>query len=198
MGILETPTSKHWNYFLALEDDVERLARYVELTQANFETHSIEIMRILFGACSEIDVVAKLLCKKIESSSRASKINLYRNEITAAYPQLANARVNLPQFGLDLTPWLNWKDARKSPYWWKAYNDVKHERNEYFRDANLQNCLNAVGALFVLLLFFYLEEADRGDLRPSPRLFRAGAPFDDSPSFYDQATRLYRIMPPAQ
>ncbi|HLA26797.1 MAG TPA: hypothetical protein VJZ49_02765 [Syntrophales bacterium] len=53
------PSLAHWNYFLALEKDIEVLSRYVEFTQKNFTCYSLEILRILFSAASEVDVVAK-------------------------------------------------------------------------------------------------------------------------------------------
>jgi len=56
---LAGPSLAHWNYFLALEKDIEVLSRYVEFTQKNFTCYSLEILRILFSAASEVDVVAK-------------------------------------------------------------------------------------------------------------------------------------------
>jgi hypothetical protein len=176
MGIQETITPIHWNYFLALEEDVAHLARYLEFTSANFDAYSIELARMLFAAASEIDVVAKQYCKKMDNESKAKNIAHYKTEITAKHPAFHSIRVLMPRYGLTLEPWVNWGGA-KQPLWWRAYNDVKHERHAYFRDANLKNALNAVAALYVLLLFFYREEAQVGRLGPNPRLFRAGEPF---------------------
>ena len=56
---MENISLQHWNYFLALESDLGKLARFVEPTEANFRTFSLEIVRLFLAACSEIDVVAK-------------------------------------------------------------------------------------------------------------------------------------------
>lgn len=40
----------HWNYFLALERDLEVLSRYVEFANRNYKTYSIELAHLLFGA----------------------------------------------------------------------------------------------------------------------------------------------------
>jgi hypothetical protein len=40
MGIHEMQTPSHWNYFLALEEDVVRLSRYIEFTQDHFSAYS--------------------------------------------------------------------------------------------------------------------------------------------------------------
>lgn len=36
MGIQEEESLLHWNYFLAIESDLEKVARYIEFTQDNF------------------------------------------------------------------------------------------------------------------------------------------------------------------
>lgn len=167
MGIHEAPTPQHWNYFLALEDDVVKMSRFLEVTSANFEAYSLELMRILFGAASEADVVSKRLCLKLNAKSKADNITKYKKEILAVYPELTSAVVEVPRFGLTLTPWVQWK-TDPSPLWWRAYNNVKHHRHTHFSDASLKHTLNGVAGLFVLLLFYYRDEAQNGRLSPNP------------------------------
>jgi hypothetical protein len=74
MGIQLTGLPKlHWNYFLALERDLEVVSRYVEFTDDNNETYSIELAHLLFAAASEADVIAKLLCKQLDPPSARSR-----------------------------------------------------------------------------------------------------------------------------
>lgn len=194
MAIEESPTTEHWNYFLALEDDLNQLSRYLEPTQANFNAYSLELARVLFAAASEVDVVAKRLCKQVKTTSKADNINQYKKEIMGRYPEIAGSCVSIPKFGLSLSPWEQWgKDS--NPVWWKAYNDVKHKRHTHFAQANLKNTLNAVSALFALLLFFYKNEAHDGKLVPDPRLFRIGSPFNVDKLFYAPNTFVYRLQP---
>lgn len=63
MAIIESDKLSHWNYFLAVEEDLHRLSRFVEFSADNFETHSLELARILFAASAEVDVVARQLCE---------------------------------------------------------------------------------------------------------------------------------------
>ncbi|MBW1746208.1 MAG: hypothetical protein JRG74_15050 [Deltaproteobacteria bacterium] len=171
MGIQEAKTPLHWNYFLALEEDLARLSRFIEFTTVNFDCHSIEMARIILTSTSEIDVVAKLLCKKINNDSKASKIHQYRNEINSHFKEICNFKVRIPHYGLELEPWTNWS-PNKTPYWWSDYNKIKHKRNDYFEKANLKNALNSVAGLFVLLLYLYKNEAENALLSPNPSLFR--------------------------
>lgn len=160
MGIHEEPTPQHWNYFLALEDDVVRLSRYIEFTTDNFDAYSLELARILSSAAAEVDVVAKQLCAKLDETAKADNISKYREIIQPAYPALVDALVLIPRFGLTLHPWEQWANGSK-PFWWGAYNNVKHHRHTKFSDASLKNALNSVAGLFVLLLFFYREESQK-------------------------------------
>lgn len=171
MPIIEKTKFLHWNYFLAIESDVEELSRFVEFAEHNFKTYSIEIAHVLFAASSEIDVVAKLLCSKVKPKKKAKNIADYRKLLCESYPIISKMKILIPRYGLNLTPWKNWK-SDKNPNWWTAYNNVKHERDKYYQDANLKNALNAMASLYVLLLFLYRKPRGNVVLEPSPALFR--------------------------
>lgn len=192
MGIHQAPTPQHWNYFLALEDDVVRLSRYLEPTKDNFNSYSLELARILFAAASEVDVVAKRLCQELKAETKADNITKYKNEILAAYPQIPSAVTEIPRFGLTLTPWEQWK-TDSSPVWWQAYNNVKHHRHTHFSEASLKHTLNAVAGLFILLLFYYRDESQNGKLTPSPAIFRGGTPFYVERLMWEPGAYVYKL-----
>lgn len=169
MVIKRKNTLIHWNYFLALEEDLERLARFVDFS-GNDDTYSLEIARILLGASSEVDVVLKELCLKINPQSTASSINAYEAEISQALPNFKHFEVTIPKHELTYQPWINWAN-NTPPNWWIAHNKVKHYRHTHFDHATLQNCLNAIGALYIAVLHLYESEATNGDLLQLPRLF---------------------------
>jgi hypothetical protein len=162
----------HWKFFLCLEKDLETLSRYVEFCDSNFECYSLEMARILLAASSEVDVIAKKLCRKIDVNSKADSINQYRNEIKSAYPKLPKFKVTIPRFGLNLTPWEKWNDSNGVPIWWTDCNKVKHHRDTDFHQANLENVLNSVAGLFVISLYFYKDKAENAELIPMQSLLR--------------------------
>jgi hypothetical protein len=61
------------------------------------------------------------------------------------------------------------------PKWWTAYNKIKHHRDAEYDQANLKNALNAVGGLFVMVLYLYKEKAILGEIGPSPKLLHVSA-----------------------
>ncbi|MGV3774506.1 MAG: hypothetical protein ACO1QB_16520 [Verrucomicrobiales bacterium] len=146
----------HWNYFLALESDIETLSRYVEFAPANFEVFSIELAHILFTAASEVDVLCKLLCARVAPNARKRNIDDYRSALTKAFPSIGAEQVFIPRYALTFTPWDNWAGpSQLNPNWWKSYNNVKHERDAYFKEATLKNALNALAALLIVTFYFY-------------------------------------------
>ena len=79
-------------------------------------------------------------------------------------------KATIPRYGLEFQPWLDWRDG-KNPVWWRSHNKVKHERTSNSKEANLENSLNAIGGLFLLLLYHYQPALYNHDLRPWPNLF---------------------------
>jgi hypothetical protein len=170
MAICETRSLLHWNYFLALEADVERLARFVEFTMSNFDTHSIEMAHLFLAASSEVDVVVKQLCSRINPESNAGDIKEYRAVLREGLPEMEGSSVHVPRYGLELQPWDNWRHDQ-TPDWWRAYNKVKHQRGEYFPLANLRNVLNSMAGLFVANLFYHRATINGQTIEPPPTLF---------------------------
>jgi len=181
--IQATPSKLHWNYFIALERDLEIVSRHIEFTPPNFDVYSIEFAHLLFAAASEVDVIAKLLCERLQPDSPRGNINDYRTVLMAELPGIATTQIFVPRYGLTLTPWDNWAHGN-NPVWWGSYNRVKHQRDAHFNEATLQNALNALGALLILTHQHYryaLAPAGAGpqldmdttqDLQPESTLLR--------------------------
>jgi hypothetical protein len=144
----------HWNYFLAIEKDLENLSRYIEFSNANLGTYSIELTHILLSASSEVDVIMKQLCLLIDSTKTTNNINEYRDIIQRHLPEFINEEICIDRYGLSYRPWDNW-NGTQNPNWWRSYNNVKHQRNNHFNEANLQNTINAVGALLLVVVYYY-------------------------------------------
>lgn len=164
-----TSDKLHWNYFIALERDLEMASRYVEFCPQNFDVYSIEFAHLLFAAASEVEVVSKLLCQRLQPDARRGNIDDYKIVLLAKFPSLPATRVFIPRYGLDLKPWENWAGQDNLP-WWRSYNNVKHERQEHFSEATLKNAVSALGALLILTFHHYSYAlAPRGNPPLPPR-----------------------------
>ncbi len=169
MAINHHEIPAHLNYFLCIEDDLQRLSRWIEFSPDNEAVYSIELARLLMTASAEVDVVAKALCKAIDHESKASNIHAYQSKLIKAVPMLPDAKVLMPRYGMTFNPWASWNKKENPPDWWTGNNKVKHHRAEHFNQANLKNVLNATAGLLILLLLFYSKDSHY--LSPTPKLF---------------------------
>jgi hypothetical protein len=147
----------HWQFFESVDDELHSLSRVIEFAPENYATFSVHLTRLYLSICSEVDVVAKLLCARIEPKQTPRSISDYRALVTARFPNFSVLRIEMPSHALDFQPWLAWGSGT-NPQWWKSYNDVKHERSKYFSDANLRNVLESAAGLLVFLVYFYQPE----------------------------------------
>jgi hypothetical protein len=145
-------TNEHWRYFLALEQDVERTTRFVEPHASNYKAFSIEFARLILSTCSEVDVVAKVLCHMIAPTAKAENMDDYRDLIGATYPKFHTMIVTVPRFGLAMEPWKEWGSGT-NPGWWKDHQLVKHQRHKFFHLADLEHCLVSAAGLFSIILY---------------------------------------------
>ena len=147
--------SHHWSYYLAVEEQLRDTSKYVEFSLENSETYSIEFARILLSAASEADVLLKQLCCLLDESAKADSINKYRSVIINLKPDLINESAYARQYNIELKPWEKLSTLNQIPTWWTANNKVKHHRHTHFKDANLRNAMHAVGALHILVVYYY-------------------------------------------
>jgi hypothetical protein len=156
MAIEQQETLLHWNYFLAIESDLEKVSRYIEFTDNNYSAYSIELAHLLLTSASEVDVVTKGICRFLVNNNRVQSINAYRTIVTQHLPEFVQEEVFVPRYNITLHPWSNWvNNENQNPLWWRSYNHVKHQRQAHFSDANLKNVLNAVAGLLIAVFYFY-------------------------------------------
>jgi hypothetical protein len=143
----------HWAYYFSLEDDFVETSRYVEICEDNFDTYSIQYVRMILAIGSEVDVVAKEVCRQINASNALGNIDQYRDILVVEKPAMPRLRFGTAWNPLRLQPWQSWGNTPPTnPDWWRAYNTVKHERLSNLSLGNLRNTINALAGLYALML----------------------------------------------
>jgi len=173
----------NWEYFLAIEQDLDKCTRYVQFCQQNYKSYSLEFARIIVASGAECDTVMKAMCKCIDSSQAPSSIPEYFQIVSKAYPRLVEYEIELPRYDLSFAPWKSWS-PKEGPDWWKnGYNMIKHERDNGFENANLEYAISAAAGLFVILLYYYDQL-----LKPSAHIYvdSSWSPRLLSPKYYGQ------------
>jgi len=144
----------HWDYFLALEEDLARLARYIHFSNENLKTYSIEFARLLMASTQEVDALFRQICAN--NGSKAEKESEYRAFFSKGdYVKMREIEVSVRSYGLTFTPFKHW--ISNAPTWWTANNKIKHERHAHFQEASLENVLNAMSALLIANIYFSNE-----------------------------------------
>lgn len=161
-------TYRYWQHFLALEADFAATSRYVELSPQNFSAFSIEYAKLLLAVGSEIDVLCKIICENLDASAKRNNIDDYRACLTA-HTQIASEEILIRRYNLSFQPWSAWT-LGNNPSWWRSYNNVKHQRNSHFSEANLENSANAIAGLFAIVLYCHKAEQSIDNLEPYPIL----------------------------
>lgn len=153
---------EHWKHYLALEADLNTIARYVEPADGNIGTFSVELTKLFLSAASEAEVVCRVLCAEHKLSVRTNNIDGWREALHARFPKLHTIPVIAHKYGLKCLPWSDWATGA-NPQWWRDHNDVKHERHAYFAKASLGNSLDSMAGLCVLLWYLYPQVESRED-----------------------------------
>ena len=165
-----------WDYFLSIEEDFMDTFQYVEPCEMNMDVHSIRFAKILLAAASETDTVLKRLCKTLDGGCSARSEQGYRNELILRHGlPFSKVKVVATRYCLEMRPCQNWAAANpKTPYWWTAYNKVKHQLDANCCDASLRNAFRSLCGLFAALLFPYEAEGVEV-VDPAPKLLMIGS-----------------------
>jgi hypothetical protein len=148
----------HWNYYLAIEDDLLNTSRYVEFSIDNMKTYSVEYTKIILSAASEVDVLLKQIYLFFGYRKRKPNFKDYCNVIKEKLNSLITEKLCLEQYGITLSPFTEWENDNQ-PDWHIAYNNIKHNRILNYKEANLENALLSVSALYTTVVHYYLCSA---------------------------------------
>ncbi|MCQ4638602.1 hypothetical protein NE619_17880 [Anaerovorax odorimutans] len=142
--------TKIWQFYLQLEDDFYSTLRYVEFSNDNFSTYSKEYTKQLLSIGSEVDIVCKALCERVNADAQRKNITDYA-KILCGYNGLTDAKVSVNLTKEEFIPFAGWSEA-DSPFWWKAYNEIKHGRldDDNHKKGSLKNVYTTLAGLFVL------------------------------------------------
>jgi hypothetical protein len=144
----------HWNYYLAVEDDMIKTSQYVEISFDNMATFSVEYTKIILSAASEVDVLLKQIYLSLGYKKQKPNFNDYCKSIKEKLESLITEELCLERYGISLKPFTEWEKGLE-PNWHKAYNNLKHNRTENYKDANLENTLLSLSALYSTVIHYY-------------------------------------------
>lgn len=139
--------------FLQLQKEMEELFLYVAPADKNLKTYSYHIHELLIRVCIEIEANFKAILQENKYSKQEKDLNIKDYWKIDASHKLSDYKVKMPIWeGKNnvFEPFVRWKETTKLP-WYQAYNRSKHNRDKCFKEANLNNLMNAFCGLYVVL-----------------------------------------------
>ena len=148
----------YWRYYNILEEDFIKLTRCVRICETNYKTCSDEIIKQFLSVTSEIENIAKEVCG-FNVSDKSKKINHICNKIFDKIENIQSIEIIVKHTNnLRIKPFSEWNKSEPGElFWWKGYNEVKHNRLEKYESGNLRNLLNSLAALYFMELYFARE-----------------------------------------
>ncbi|MCK5518207.1 MAG: hypothetical protein KAI61_02235 [Alphaproteobacteria bacterium] len=144
--------------FLLIQSDLQKLFEYIEPSGESLSTYSYRIHELLMRTCIEIEANFKAIL--IENTYTPKKRDVYDIYNMSIYKKvnkthrLSSYQVTLPIWNGErrlFEPFKNWAESNGQLSWYQAYNASKHNRQSGFKQANLENLLDAITALLILL-----------------------------------------------
>lgn len=138
----------------SLFETANEIYRYVEPSPSNRLAYGHRIREVLMLACTEVESAWKAIL--VANGKCQANDNLKTSDYIALLPILHLSKwevslFNYPSYG-SLAPFGSWSSpatTRTIP-WYDAYNSTKHNREAKLNLANLDNMINALGAVFIM------------------------------------------------
>lgn len=138
-----------------LLEKTQEIINFIEPSSQSLQAYSYKLRELLILSCTEVENILRFYTPN--SSGKILK--------TTDYVQILQ-KVALGQYKISFVdcvnkfackPFENWNSssATQSIPWYDAYNKVKHDKANNFKEATFENCLNAVAAVIVLFCIRY-------------------------------------------
>ncbi len=139
-----------------IEKDLLHLFEYIDPCDDNLNTYSHRTYELFLRTATEFETN----CKRIlEANGYKKSGNLTIQDYYKIHQasQLGHYKISLllwPAAPKTFEPFKEWVEQVENPYslaWYKAYNEVKHDRYKNFKKASLENVLTAISGLKAIL-----------------------------------------------
>lgn len=126
---------------------LQEILLFIEPSEDGLKAYSHKIRELLFLACSDLESTLK-------------KYKFGKNERMENYIEILKF-VDLTKYKISLVgyanpykccPFEHWEKSKASQSlpWYDAYNKIKHNREDNFHFATLENCINAIAANLIM------------------------------------------------
>lgn len=137
-----------------LIEKLDDVLLYIEPTAAGLQSYGHKTRELLILACTEVENFWAQYMRLANSapSGRSFSTNDYVKLLKPLYLAEYRIRFKLITGNYSVTPFSQWSAANptQSLPWYNAYNKTKHDREQHFAVATLENCLHAISAVVAM------------------------------------------------
>lgn len=171
--------NNHWRYCLSIAQDLNETRQYCEPCENYDKIYSFEFVKIIMLACSEFEVICRLLCSSLDNTikwdddkDKEGNIGRYAKVILKHYPKIVETSLKIESTNLIIRPFESWGNEHTTLDWWVKYNKIKHFRHSHFQDATLKNAIYSTAALIISNLYLYMTNVGYVPTKP-PEFFES-------------------------
>jgi len=160
----------YWPVYLSLEKEVIALSEIIHIDDDQLNVYSIRIAELLLRTCVEVESLSKELYFQ-EGGTKTNDNGLFFDtdciQLLVDKWLINKKKLIISHYNFHFTIESNRiiaplnkcnKRGSSSSKWLQAYQAVKHNRVKSLKSANFKNLLNALGALYILNLYFKNED----------------------------------------
>lgn len=160
-----------WPVYKNLENEVIGMTSFIQFDDSQIKTYSPKFVDLLLRISIEIEAIAKQLYFLNGGTPVADESELYFDTVCLKFLEdkwkLSQKEITITGLGFYFVNVENqtyrplhkaYKRGSSGSNWKKAYQAVKHNRSQNYKSANMINCLQALGALFILNLYLKDDE----------------------------------------
>ena len=157
----------YWPIYKKIESEVIDLSYSISFTDDQLSAYSVQIADCIVRCAVEIESISKNLYTRITGDANTDKLSfdskclkiinknwhLDRKSLLITHPNMSFYYDNtlLPLYKAEVR-------GDKGAKWKCAYEALKHDRYGSIREGNIGNLLNALGALYILNLYYADKE----------------------------------------
>lgn len=198
----------YWSVYKNLEKEFLKLSDYIYFSDDQLGTYSVFIADLIVRCSVEIEALSKELYGMLggnmlpvdpQGNARylyfdTDCLALLEQKWVLSKKQIAVSAANFyfaDEKNRILTPLHKaHKRGTSGSKWKQAYQDVKHDRRNKLKKASIENLLHALGALYILNLYYGNEKIDIGRVYLNDQKFDNRVGSEIFSAHYCQATEL--------
>ena len=159
---------KYWSIYERIEKEVSDITFNIYLCDEHLDVYSIHIAELLLRIGAECENIIKSIAQINEITIRNKNMKNIINELCATKIEFQTKEVTIIwdySFVSNkiIKPFDTWNNQdSRNPNWYKAYNDIKHNRNDVnIKSATYKNIIYGMAGLFVLNLYLRKKDIEK-------------------------------------